>query len=148
MEVSSTRFALEYYSEVKYAHCKRVVNFINPNAPYYIQGLLCLDEDKTTKSIKEDLIDVAWLHDIYEDTSCPHLFQGDIEQALKLLTHNKLADDYCYYLSKIKSAAKNSYAGQLAYWVKIADMKDHLDQTQTLTDKLKEKYLGGLAVLL
>lgn len=36
----------------------------------------------------------------------------------------------------------------IAYWVKIADMKDHLIQTATLTDKLKEKYLRGLAILL
>ena len=34
------------------------------------------------------------------------------------------------------------------YWVKIADMKDHLAQTDTLTDKLKEKYIEALPYLL
>ena len=34
------------------------------------------------------------------------------------------------------------------YWVKIADMRDHLEQTDTLTDKLKEKYLAALPYLL
>jgi hypothetical protein len=32
--------------------------------------------------------------------------------------------------------------------VKLADMKDHLMLKETLTDKLKEKYLTGLAELL
>lgn len=37
---------------------------------------------------------------------------------------------------------------QAVYWVKIADMKDHLSQKETLTERLKEKYLEGLVILL
>lgn len=35
-----------------------------------------------------------------------------------------------------------------AYWVKLADMKNHLAQTATLTYKLKGKYLEALSYLL
>jgi len=35
-----------------------------------------------------------------------------------------------------------------AYWVKLADIKDHLCQTETLTDKLKEKYIAVMPYLL
>lgn len=46
---------------------------------------------------------------------------------------------------KIKEEYKNYPE---AYWVKLADMKDHLAQTDTLTDKLKDKYLTALPYLL
>ena len=53
--------------------------------------------------------------------------------------------NYVEYIDAIKSSADKC---QEAYWVKIADMKDHLSQTDTLTDKLKKKYLAALAHLL
>ena len=67
--------------------------------------------------------------------------------ALDLLTKpaDMNYDDYC---KRIRSAAGDKVFGYLAYRVKIADMKDHLMQTETLTDKLKTKYLSGLRYLL
>ena len=53
--------------------------------------------------------------------------------------------DYIEYIKRIKKWADTR---QEAYWVKLADMKDHLAQTETLTDKLKEKYLAALPYLL
>ena len=50
-------------------------------------------------------------------------------------------ETYEEYIAKIPK-------GSIAYWVKLADMKDHLTLTDTLTEKLKEKYLRGLAILL
>lgn len=147
IKISPVRFATEYYDKNNFTHCERVVMAGNPSAPYYIKGKFP-GLELSVEEIKEDLVCVAWLHDIYEDTSCPHFFEGDIEKALRLLTHDKIKNSYPDYLKKIKKEAELSYAGQLAYWVKIADMKDHLSQTLTLTDKLKAKYLEGLAILL
>ena len=52
---------------------------------------------------------------------------------------------YEEYIQDIKNAYKNYPE---VYWVKLADMKDHLTQTGTLTDELKEKYLKALPYLL
>ena len=41
-----------------------------------------------------------------------------------------------------------SEVGKCAWWVKIADMKDHLAQRDTLTEKLRDKYLEALPHLL
>ena len=48
----------------------------------------------------------------------------------------------------IKNIKENMVLYPEVYWVKIADMKDHLAQTDTLTDKLKEKYIEALPYLL
>ena len=53
--------------------------------------------------------------------------------------------DYIKYIKKIRDYSDTKPE---AYWVKMADMKDHLSQTDTLTDKLKEKYLTALPYLL
>lgn len=66
---------------------------------------------------------------------------------LLLLTHDKENMSYDEYCKRIKDSV-NTPAGKLAWFVKIADMKDHLNKTDTLTDKLKEKYLSGLRYLL
>ena len=53
-------------------------------------------------------------------------------------------DEYC---DIIKLSAKPDW-GKCAWFVKLADMKDHLSQVETLTPRLKEKYLSGLRYLL
>lgn len=63
-----------------------------------------------------------------------------------ILTKDK-EQSYVDYCIEIKNSI-SLFSGQLAYWVKLADMKDHLSKTETLTDKLKAKYLEGLAYLL
>ena len=70
-------------------------------------------------------------------SSLPDNFQN----ALLLLTK---PDDLSYdeYCQRFKKYNTNDYL--CAYWVKLADIKDHL----SLTDRLKEKYLSGLRYLL
>ena len=63
---------------------------------------------------------------------------------LSLLTRDKSVP-YEVYISKIR---ENGFTNTTAYVVKIADMKDHLSQQTTLTEKLKAKYLNALAILL
>ena len=92
------------------------------------------------------------MHDLLEDTN----FEFPIDSAtddnewyindcLELLTMDKEKNTYEDYLKNIKSKFI-SYPE--AYWVKMADMKDHLMQRDTLTDKLKDKYLAAIPYLL
>jgi hypothetical protein len=53
--------------------------------------------------------------------------------------------DYLEYLKKIRDF---SNIRPEVYWVKMADMKDHLFQIETLMDSFKEKYLKALPYLL
>ena len=64
---------------------------------------------------------------------------------LRLITHDK---DTVYYMDYIKNLNNKSDEYPEAYWVKLADMKNHLAQTATLTYKLKGKYLEALSYLL
>lgn len=99
--------------------------------------------------------DIALLHDVLEDTDfdilqyyqyqnsvnkVPDYYDTTLWKVVQLLTRDK-AIPYEDYLYNLKD---NKYA----YIVKLADMKDHLSLKETLTPKLKEKYLNGLAVLL
>lgn len=126
-----------YYDEKTYAHALRVYNYIqnNPNVSY------------NERAFYEAL---ALAHDLFKDTDCPrNLFSGSFEEALMLLTKPEDMDynDYCYKLSCRDRPSMNKV--QFAAWfVKIADIKDHLSQTETLTDELKDKYLKGLSFLL
>lgn len=86
------------------------------------------------------------LHDLWEDTKLPYDFTDDkyLLNLMDLITHNK---DYSYkfYIQKIKD---NRISYPEAYYVKLADIKDHLMLKDTLTDRLKEKYIGALRILL
>lgn len=88
------------------------------------------------------------MHDLIEDTKYSSGGFGAeysyFEECLNLLTRPKDMD----YLKYIKKIRDFSNIRPEAYWVKMADMKDHLSQTETLTDNLKEKYLKALPYLL
>lgn len=113
----------------------------------------------TGHKVKRDsLFIVAILHDVLEDApeeqreALRLSFQEGLPDgcydALMGLTHDKASMDYDTYCESIKRFAKRDENGELAYLVKLADMKDHLSRVETLTDKLKEKYLSGLRFLL
>ena len=78
----------------------------------------------------------------YNFQSLPEYFKN----ALILLTKPKEVS-YVDYCKELRCTDFTNWK-MCAYWVKLADMKDHLCQKETLTDKLKEKYLEGLAELL
>lgn len=128
------KMAKIYYSTETFNHAMRVAAYVaeNPMIPY---------------SIMDDCIALAIMHDLWEDTQYPKedIFLGEhISHCLELLTKEN-GQNYIEYIDTIKSSADKC---QEVYWVKIADMKDHLLQTDTLTDKLKKKYLAALAHLL
>ena len=113
----------------------------------------------TGHKVKSDsLFIVAILHDVLEDApeeqreALRLSFQEGLPDgcydALVGLTHDKASMDYNTYCESIKRFAKRDENGEIAFLVKLADMKDHLSRRETLTDKLKEKYLMGLSYLL
>lgn len=134
------KVARKYYDETTYYHVMRVAAYVvNDNL---IPG----------GRVMERCVVLAIMHDLQEDTEFNYLkdsgedfYDTYIEKCLELLTRDKEKVSYEDYLKNIKDNY-NSYPE--AYWVKMADMKDHLSEKDTLTDKLKEKYLNALSCLL
>ena len=128
-----------YYTPSQLAHAKRVAQY-------------CSDSVVIPMGLKRFCIKLAYAHDLLKDTAIdPIIFDAEFLSALKRLTHNKKAQSYAEYCKSIKMDGSICSANdwELAAWfVKLADMKDHLNLKDTLTDELKEKYLEGLAELL
>lgn len=131
-------YANKYYDEKGLRHALRVADYVG-------------QDNLINEKNKNDAIVLAIMHDLAEDTKFvdenPDVLSSDFIYALNLLT--KPSDmDYDDYCKRIRLAAGDMSFGYIAYRVKIADMKDHLMQTETLTEKLKVKYLSGLRYLL
>ena len=94
----------------------------------------------------DDCIALAIMHDLLEDTEYQinSALGTYFNKCLKLITKSKEES----YIDYIKSIREHAETYKLTYWVKLADMKDHLMETETLTDKLKEKYLAAMPYLL
>lgn len=133
--------AKKYYDEETYQHAMRVAG--------YVAQMEIIPEEN-----KDLCIAVAIVHDLIEDTEMsiddlPALNSYEshwFRKAVAILTKDR-STPYVDYCKKIKEES-SSLEGKIAYYVKLADMKDHLSQKETLTDRLKEKYLLGLAELL
>lgn len=130
--------AKRFLDEKTYLHSQRVAAFTEEN-PMIPQAL------------KEHCIALAWLHDLWEDSPCPaeEILSLDSGQKLTVhmhyITHRIQEKTYEEYICSIKNA-QELYPE--VWWVKLADMKDHLSQRETLTQRLKEKYTRALAILL
>ena len=126
------RMAKKYYEPKTYDHALRVAQYVaeNPMIPY---------------EKMDDCIALAIMHDLKEDTE----WNGGgldeyFSECLNLITKPKEMN----YIDYVKKIHDYSDTKPEVYWVKMADMKDHLAQRETLTDKLKEKYLTALPYLL
>lgn len=134
-------FAKKFYDEKTYQHAMRVAGYVSQN--YAIPDVLV-----------SDCVALAIMHDLLEDTNFEindtRLCSDEYSQfviALKFLTKEK-DESYREYCELLSSNSCTNPARLCAYFVKLADMKDHLNLKSTLTDKLKNKYLEGLAILL
>lgn len=127
------RTAKTYYNLKTYNHALRVAEYVSDN--------------DTIPNDKMDLcISLAIMHDLVEDTcySQYNIIPIELSKGLKNIT--KQID--VKYIDYIKNIVANRKECPEAYWVKLADIKDHLCQKETLTEKLKEKYLEALRYLL
>lgn len=135
-EMKMLALAEKYYKPKTLAHAVRVAEYALADFNLYKY-----DVDKSL------LFNVALAHDLLEDTDCPPEDIKDIVaglgmNAVTLLTRVE-GVTYKDYIEQIVSS-ENLYA----IIVKRADMKDHLMRTDTLTDKLKEKYFPVLGLLI
>lgn len=127
----------KYYSDDKYRHAVRVMK--------------CLNLDMIPFRLHEACKIIALMHDLLEDTDFDWngVWPLDIYNAVNRITHKKEKEYYKYYIRRIREACSYDMDVDICvWWVKLADMKEHLSRKETLTDKLKEKYLEGLAELL
>lgn len=133
--------AKRYYDEKTYEHVARVAAFTR--------------EDPRIMLHEADFRDfcyaLAICHDLFEDTDCPQdTFDEELTRGIDILT-KKSDESYAEYCERISMRDSEYFMDdvELAAWhVKLADMKDHLTQTATLTDRLEKKYLEGMAYLL
>ena len=125
--------AKRFYEPDTYEHALRVATYVANNS--MIPGK---DMDRC--------ISLAIMHDLIENTDYEEF--NTVPPALKYGMENITRETGEDYIDYIKNIASNKDECPEAYWVKLADMKDHLMQTKTLTDKLKEKYLAALPYLL
>lgn len=126
------RMAKEYYDDKTYDHVARVAQYVAEN-------------DMIPSDKMDECIALAWMHDLLEDTE--YVINNNLDlyfkECIKMITKLKEQD----YIEYIKNIREHAHSCEYAYWVKLADMKDHLAQTETLTDKLREKYLAALPYL-
>ena len=119
---------IKYYPKKKMAHALRVAEYAYKAA-----------KDITLVSPYDAYL-VVLAHDLIEDTDCPQdklqeILGTDLFSAVVILTKDD-KDDYDEYIHSILDSGD-----KLAILVKRADMKDHFMQTETLTEKLRDKYL-------
>lgn len=126
--------ARKFYDAKTYNHAMRVATFVAENPLIHEENM-------------EDCIALAIMHDLWEKTEFPKsAIKNELRfrEGLELLTKPK-ETDYFVYIKNIKECADTNPE---AYWVKVAEIKDHLSETDGLTEKLREKYLAALLYLL
>lgn len=133
-----TELCASNYDEETFRHCLRVADYASEN--------VCLKYDES----REIAFVIAMCHDLLEDTDvsiqdiCEASGYSEVflKNVLGALTREK-GETYMEYIKRLK-ANENIFP----YVVKLADIKDHLSQTETLTDSLKERYWKALVYLL
>lgn len=132
-EVSAAKeLAMLYYDEAGFLHACRVVNYVTEN--------LMIPEH-----MRHTCIVLAYLHDLVEDTDFDSsVLPWYLRFCLDLIS-KKESESYMDYIRRINEFC---LIYPEVYWVKMADIKDHLCLTDTLTDRLRDKYLEALRCLL
>lgn len=128
----------KYLPPKKIAHSLRVAQYALEDYDFY--------EYPIVESYEEVFV-IAILHDVVEDSECTfeNLEEAGIPKHIVLALKSLTKEEDEEYLDYIKRCC---HGGALPIIIKRADMKDHLSLKDTLTDKLKEKYLPALPYLL
>lgn len=121
------QFCNIYYSKKKMAHALRVADY-------------ALAKPRTLGSNPYNLYMIALAHDLLEDTECNpdelcDIIGTDNFNSVLLLSK----DDNTSYEDYIREIINSN--DSFAFLVKQADLKDHMTLTETLTEKLKDKYV-------
>lgn len=136
------RFCEKHYDAETFAHAMRVA---------------CISTTLTNKEDKGELFVSALCHDLIEDTEVTlddlrenllSSYDHDIDYtyclpAIECVTRQKETETYQEYIKRIKE----KYCCD-AKTIKIADLKDHLEQKDGLKESLKDRYVDALCELL
>ena len=136
------RFCEKHYDTETFAHAMRVA---------------CISTTLSDKEDKGELFISALCHDLIEDTeitldylrmvlSSNSSYNDDYTYCLRdieCVTRNKETETYIEYIKRIKNNIS-----QDATIIKIADLKDHLEQKDGLKESLKDRYVDALCELL
>ena len=136
------RFCEKHYDAETFAHAMRVACISTTLSDHEDRGnffvvALCHDLIEDTEVTLDDLRMVLSSNSSYNDdyTYCIR----DIE----CVTRNKETETYHEYITRIKKDI--SYDTTI---IKIADLKDHLEQKDGLKESLKDRYVDALCELL
>ncbi len=129
----AANMARKYYSKDAFDHAVRVSNYVSENK-------------LIPRKFRKQCIALALMHDLLEDTDYQlgDNLSAHFKECLLLLTKPK----HQTYVEYIKNIRSHVVTHESAYWVKLADIKDHLSQTETLTERLRDKYVAALPFLL
>ena len=130
-----------YYDAETLAHARRVAQLVKEDPRAMRNG----------PDFRDFCIALAYCRDLWEDTTIAHdEFPEDLTEGIQILTKEPCESykDYCARISGRDSEWYMTEVEYAAWLVKINDMKDHLMQKDTLNDRLKAKYLEGMAYLL
>lgn len=127
----------KYLPPKKIAHSLRVAQYAMEDCDFYEYKMIELD----------DVFITAVLHDIVEDSECTFedLKEAGIPSYCIRYIRELTKDEDEEYLDYVRRVGNGS---AMAVIIKRADMKDHLLLKDTLTDKLKEKYLPAIPYIL
>lgn len=126
--------ANKHYDEKGLAHAYRVAKYVEENK-------------LIPEEIKDFCVALGYMHDLVEDTDYvpdETVLDKHFIECLNLITKPK----YQPYIEYIIGISNSKETHPEAYWVKSADMKDHLQQKETLTERLKNKYMNALPYFL
>lgn len=135
---NALRIINKYLPPKKIAHSLRVAQYALEDYDFY--------EYPVIKS-GEDVFVTAILHDVVEDSECTFedlKREGISDHCISWLKELTKEDDeeYLHYIERVGNGSV------MAVIIKRADMKDHLLLKDTLTDKLKNKYLPAIPYIL
>lgn len=125
------RNAKKYYNREIYEHAARVAGYVAENA--------MIPDDKMDACIA-----LALMHNLKEGTDWSGGGFDDYYRECMSLLSRPGGMDYTEYLKRIR---ENSGTHPETYWVKMADIKDHLMQPRTFAGEA-DKYTEALAYLL
>lgn len=136
------RFCEKHYDAETFAHAMRVA---------------CISTTLSNKEDKGELFVSALCHDLIEDTE---VTLDDLRMVLS--SNSNYNDDYTYCIRDIECVTRNKETETYHEYItrikknisrdttiiKIADLKDHLEQKDGLKESLKDRYVDALCELL